>query len=231
MLKAAKIIQEKYKGVFPQNKKELLALPGVGEYTASAILSFGYDDDHLAIDTNLKKVFGRYLEGSKDAAVDFENIEQQLKSNKKILNGAIMDFASLVCKREPLCGECPLKQTCMYAKTKGALETRKSKASSDFPTKEALAYVLLHENHKNYFSNNESYSPFILEPEKNSRDAIKKHFLNEFNLTLSVRPPHKKLFIKKVPVMFIHAQILLGEHSFKVFDKIQKEEFLNNIQQ
>lgn len=65
MIEAAKKVVNEHDGEFPRDKKLLMKLPGVGDYTASAILSFAYGDNHLAWDTNLKRVIGRFFFGSK----------------------------------------------------------------------------------------------------------------------------------------------------------------------
>jgi len=66
LLKTAKIVQEKYNGIFPDTFEALRELPGVGPYTARAILAFGYGKPVLAWDTNLEKVFSRYFFGSRE---------------------------------------------------------------------------------------------------------------------------------------------------------------------
>src|SRR3990167_9371691 len=66
MLKTAKEIVNKYHGKFPRDKKLLEDLPGIGPYTAAAIMSFAYGDNHLAWDTNLKRVIGRFFFGTKN---------------------------------------------------------------------------------------------------------------------------------------------------------------------
>ncbi|MFA6566528.1 MAG: hypothetical protein WCT48_07335, partial [Candidatus Paceibacterota bacterium] len=58
MLKTAKIIVRDFGGEFPKDKAVLMKLPGIGEYTASAILSFAHDLPYIAFDTNFKKIFG-----------------------------------------------------------------------------------------------------------------------------------------------------------------------------
>ena len=65
LLKTANIISTEYAWVFPRDKQKLKKLPGVGEYTARAILAFGYGDTFLAWDTNLETIFSRYYHGSK----------------------------------------------------------------------------------------------------------------------------------------------------------------------
>ncbi len=66
LLKTAKIISEEYSGIFPRDKSLLKKLPGVGEYTARAILAFGYWEPLLAWDTNLETIFSRYYKWAKN---------------------------------------------------------------------------------------------------------------------------------------------------------------------
>ncbi|MGH7203586.1 MAG: A/G-specific adenine glycosylase, partial [Candidatus Levyibacteriota bacterium] len=54
--KAAQIVSEKYNGKFPQTEKELLAIPGIGQYTSRALLCFAFDQQVTVIDTNVRKV-------------------------------------------------------------------------------------------------------------------------------------------------------------------------------
>lgn len=220
MLSCAHILVEKYKGVFPKTKELLRDLPGIGEYTASAILSFAYNKNELAIDTNIKKVFGRYFEGSKDAKIDFETLKQNLASSKKELNAAVMDFSSSICIKIPRCGECPLQKYCEYYRSDGQKEFMKKKENITFPQKEAIVYLTIHKNHKEYYSlNKKEWKPFILSKHSNTREKIKEYFQKKYGLTLAVRPPHKKLYINQKPVIFVNAQILLGVHTFYIFDK------------
>ena len=66
LLKTAKIISKEYSGIFPKDKKILKKLPGIGEYTARAILAFGYNEPILAWDTNLETIFSRYYTWAKN---------------------------------------------------------------------------------------------------------------------------------------------------------------------
>jgi A/G-specific adenine glycosylase len=99
----------------PNTKKELLKLPGIGEYTASAICSFGYHQDVGVVDTNIARVLKRYF-GLKDVkndvvlqkAEDFVN-----KSEPRAHNLALMDLGSMICTpKKPLCKNCPLEFEC-----------------------------------------------------------------------------------------------------------------------
>lgn len=84
LLKTAKIISEKYDGVFPNNQKILETLPGVGPYTAAAIRAFAYNEPILALDTNIQKIFARYYFGDKKTSLPKEllvSLENQLKES------------------------------------------------------------------------------------------------------------------------------------------------------
>lgn len=72
LLKTANIINGEYEWIFPKNKQKLKKLPGVGEYTARAILAFGYGDPFLAWDTNLETIFSRYYKWGKNIKLSEE---------------------------------------------------------------------------------------------------------------------------------------------------------------
>ncbi len=232
MIVCAKEVVTKYGGEFPRDFTLLRALPGVGPYTAAAILSFGYGENVLAPDTNMQRVFGRVVHGSKTAKVNFDEVSKHTTSNKKALNAAVMDFANDVCLGRPRCHVCPLQKNCKYFKTRRRLENISKKAREDFPTKEASVYLWLHENHKEYFSKNpDDFEVFTLDASKNSREGIKKYFRETYKLDIAVRPPHKKTFVNGKPVMFMNAQILLGQHSFGIFKKADIEDFYKTGEQ
>ena len=234
MLRAARIVVEEHNGVFPRDKRLLEKLPGIGPYTAAAIMSFAYGDNHLAWDTNLKRVIGRFFFGGKHLITDETVWEDMFMTPKKILNAALMDFGSALCVARPKCNACPLRSRCIYYKEKGAQEikNKKSQPKTGPPRAEkidwsgAQAYVFLHENHKEYYSSAKKfYKPFILPANYNTRAGIKEYFQEKYHLTLSVRPPHKKIFAKGVPTLFINAQILLGQPTFSLFPKTELKEY------
>jgi A/G-specific adenine glycosylase len=60
MIELAQVVVEKYNGLFPDDFEQLRKLPGIGTYTAQALLAFGYNQPLLALDANLQKIFSRY---------------------------------------------------------------------------------------------------------------------------------------------------------------------------
>ncbi len=226
---AQKIVSE-FGGEFPRTEKELLTLPGVGPYTARAILSFAYGEDALAFDTNHQRVFGRYLHGNKKSSLDPQEMSNQL-FQLPILNGAIMDFANAVCTKKPQCATCPLASQCVYFATGGTEEENTASQKTTFPLKEAQAVIFLHENHKVYFAQeNETntFEPFVLPALQNSRAKIKHFFLQKYQLEVAVRPPFAKGFLDEQPTIYINAQILTGKHSFASFSPQDAQSWRNS---
>ena len=117
------------KGELPRTKEELLQLPGIGEYTASAICSFALTQQIPVVDTNIKRVLKRYfaLTDSNDKRV-WEFAEKFLNTEEpKKHNLALMDIGSTVCTpNAPKCTLCPLQKYCQ-GKNEPHLYTKKEK--------------------------------------------------------------------------------------------------------
>lgn len=227
MLSSAQIICKRYEGKFPEDIEILETLPGIGKYTARAVMSFSKNFDFLAWDINFQRVFGRFFFGSKDTAIDPLEFEGKIVAKKRDFNGAIMDFGSLVCVREPRCNICILQCHCVYFQEKGKGEILKKRENKVFCQKEATVWVFLHKDHKIYYSDNKKiYAPFQVPKRDNTREGIKKYFLKKYGLIVSVRPPHKKDLIQGNPTLFVNAQILLGNYTFSIFEKEEVRKFL-----
>ena len=104
----------------PNTLEEIKKLPGVGNYTANALLALVHDQQTLAVDGNVKRVFSRLL-NVKENEINFENLISANKS--KIFNEkrnadvveAFMEFGAIVCKpKNPECGLCNLKKNCNF---------------------------------------------------------------------------------------------------------------------
>ena len=124
LLFTARFISDKLNGVFPENFDQLLALKGIGPYTASAIASFAYNLPYAVVDGNVFRVFARYYgihtaTDSKEGLQIFNNIafENLAKKQAGIYNQALMDFGATVCKpMSPLCSECLMQTSCVAFK-------------------------------------------------------------------------------------------------------------------
>jgi A/G-specific adenine glycosylase len=117
---AAKEIVARWAGNLPKNKKELLDLPGIGEYTADAILSIAFTQPVAAVDGNVSRVISRLFalrkpSGSPKSREQVRKRVDRLLSKKQPgrFNQAIMDLGATLCTpRTPACISCPLKGLC-----------------------------------------------------------------------------------------------------------------------
>jgi len=117
----AKHIADDLEGKFPDTHAGILALKGVGDYTAAAIGSFAYDLPHAVVDGNVYRVLSRYF--GEETPIDttqgkklFAALADELldKKNPAQYNQAIMDFGATHCKpKQPLCAACLMKNDCV----------------------------------------------------------------------------------------------------------------------
>jgi A/G-specific adenine glycosylase len=120
---AARLITTDHDGRVPDRKEELLRLPGVGSYTAAAILSFGYGQRQVVLDTNVRRVLTRVAGGSafptaSTSAAEVARAEQFLpRQAGRAARWAVasMEFGALVCTaRTPRCADCPVATLCRW---------------------------------------------------------------------------------------------------------------------
>jgi A/G-specific adenine glycosylase len=120
---AAVAISERHGGVVPSDVDELLALPGVGAYTARAVAAFAYGERHPVVDTNVRRVLARAIDGSAAAGPastrrDLEAMEAQLpidRAQARVFNAAVMELGAVICTaRAPRCDACPIANRCAW---------------------------------------------------------------------------------------------------------------------
>ncbi len=118
---AAVAIVERYDGVPPDRVEDLLSLPGVGDYTARAVAAFAYRQRHAVIDTNVRRVVARAIEGVADAVTsraDLALVEALLPERDEaaaVASAALMELGALVCTaRAPRCDACPVQHRCAW---------------------------------------------------------------------------------------------------------------------
>lgn len=141
LLRAAQMVCERHRGRFPESLDEAIQLPGVGRYTAGAVLSIAYGKAVPVVDGNVLRVFRRYLY-IMDPPASFQSalwqFLQKLVSVTAIaahiseFNQALMELGARVCTPvAPRCGECPLSTTCRSKQLNHMkLLSRKSRRSS-----------------------------------------------------------------------------------------------------
>ncbi len=136
LIATAKFISIELNGQFPVTYEGVLALKGIGPYTAAAISSFAYNLPYAVVDGNVFRVLARFFgintpTDSTSGKLLFTNLANGLLDVKKPgkYNQAIMDFGAIVCKpKQPICSLCPLQKQCMaYTHSQVALLPVKEK--------------------------------------------------------------------------------------------------------
>lgn len=183
---AAKKVVEDHNGVFPNDYKSILALKGVGEYTAAAIASFAYDLPHAVIDGNVYRVVSRLFaieepinkpSGQKPIRAAVEQIFDS--KNPGSFNQAIMEFGALHCTpKKPLCTFCPLMEKCL-SHSKGLVDTLPRKEGKTKVKEVAHTYLQFLYKGQTYIQKRtagiwQNLHQFPLIEEKLSKTAIAK---------------------------------------------------------
>jgi len=135
--KTAKIVVSKYKTKLPNTLDELKKLPGIGGYTARAILAIAFNKPYIPLDGNKERVIKRLLK----LKTETEIRKEKFKKKKKILGTsdrsgdyaqAIMELGALICKpKKPFCEKCPLTKNCKSYKKQDFEIAVKSKKKID----------------------------------------------------------------------------------------------------
>lgn len=151
----AKYIARERNGKFPDNYNELLALKGVGDYTAAAIASICYNEAQPVVDGNVYRVLARVFgistpTDSTEGRKEFRRVAAEVMNKKHIAdyNQAIMEFGAIQCvPKNPDCAACPLVQTC-EATAQNKVAEWPVKAGKTKVTDRYFHYLVL--RHKNY---------------------------------------------------------------------------------
>lgn len=123
ILEASKVVTTNFDNRMPETYEELISLPGVGEYTANAILAFAFKKKSVVLDTNIRRVIGRVWHGEERPKPTISNVERTFaaslvpKSHKSasMWSAAVMEFGAVVCTaRNPSCNSCVIKTSCAW---------------------------------------------------------------------------------------------------------------------
>lgn len=150
LLQGVREVQQRYGGKIPQHKDEIIKLPGIGDYTAGAILSIAYGCAEPAVDGNVLRVFSRLyaIEEEINAAATKGKIrsclqEMMPQDQPGDFNQALMDLGAGICiPKVPRCPECPLNSCCM-AFLEGRQRELPRKAAKKAPRQVVLAVAVL----------------------------------------------------------------------------------------
>ena len=148
----AKVVANEMQGIFPQSEKELLALPGVGVYTAAAICAIAFGTKAVVVDANVQRVVSRLYRITESLPASNPIIYKKTASITPDANSgnfaqAFMDLGSSICTpRNPSCDTCPIEK---YCKGKNIAETLPKKPPKKIkPIRKCFMYVIINKSGK-----------------------------------------------------------------------------------
>ncbi|MBW2506687.1 MAG: A/G-specific adenine glycosylase [Deltaproteobacteria bacterium] len=120
IMKSARVLQDKFNGLLPADYDLLLSLPGIGKYTAAAIMSIAFNSDYPLVDANIERIFARLFNLKKPVkeketqAFIWQKAGELLPHGKaRLFNQAMMELGALVCiAKNPRCKICPISKNC-----------------------------------------------------------------------------------------------------------------------
>ena len=147
--KSAIMIVSKFGGILPSNFEDLKSLPGVGDYTSTAVMAIAFNQKFIPLDGNVERILKRvlYLRSDKDMSKENMQISKNffgLSERASDYAQAIMELGALVCRpTSPLCEKCPISINCISYKRKDFSLIKKIKRNK---TKYFEANIYMNEN-------------------------------------------------------------------------------------
>ena len=215
LLATSKVLVNQYNSKLPNTIKEIKKLPGIGDYTANALIGLVHDQPAIAVDGNVKRVFSRIV-NKKESKINFD---QFIEINKKIFFNskrnsdfveALMEFGALICKpKDPKCYICNLNKNCKYFNSSIKIKNVKYKMIEN-KNYDVFCYInkkkqiaLTKKNNLGFL--NQFSLPEIKEANKNIRSRDWK-FLKKYKNSISNKKLNINLYYKfsnKIPSSFV----------------------------
>ena len=135
--KTAQAVVKNFKGKLPDNFEDLMSLPGIGNYTASAILAIAFNKPYIPLDGNIERVLKRYLYLKNEKDIQKKNLIKKksifgISSRSSDYAQALMELGALICKpTNPLCNQCPISNKCKSLRKKDFDLTKSVKKNID----------------------------------------------------------------------------------------------------
>ncbi|OPY84266.1 MAG: putative A/G-specific adenine glycosylase YfhQ [Syntrophus sp. PtaU1.Bin208] len=207
---AARLVMDSHGGQLPENPAELRALPGIGPYTAGAILSIAFGKPLPAVDGNVKRVLSRLF--AVDRPLDVGSTQQFISALAEklvpikepgLFNSALMELGALVCRPGiPQCTRCPLTSICLAhaGECQHLLPVTGSRANR--PHREAGAVILRDSQNRllivqrpaaGFLGGLWKFPGGMLSPGETTSEGLKNRCREELNLSISVQEPLLKL--------------------------------------
>ncbi len=207
--KTAQFIIKDFKGKLPNNFQDLMLLPGIGNYTASAILAIAFNKPYIPLDGNIERVLKRYLYLKKDEEIQKDNLLKKKSIFGKSLRSsdyaqALMELGALICKpNNPLCYQCPISKKCKSFKKKDFNLAKSNKKNIDKyfllkVYKKDQRYLLIKNTKFSFLKN---LTIFPMEELFNPKNFNENLNFKMSNMNMSIKIQHSKNF-KKLPLSY-----------------------------
>jgi len=147
LLKCARLVAERYGGRFPDTREELMELPGIGPYTASAIAAIAFDRREAVVDGNVERVMARIFlvrTALPKARPELTRLAERLTPARRPGDyaQAVMDLGATVCTpRSPACGACPWMSACAARRAGLHAELPRRIPKATRPVRRGIAYL------------------------------------------------------------------------------------------
>ena len=198
--KTAQVVIKNFDGKLPNNFEDLLKLPGIGNYTANAILAIAFNKPYIPLDGNIERVLKRYLYLKKEKEIQKDNLVQ-----KKIIFGttlrssdyaqALMELGAIICKpNNPICDKCPIRKKCKSYKKKDFSLTKSIKKNKDKffilkVYKKDQRYLLIKNTKFNFLKN---LSIFPMEELSNPKNFNENLNFKMSNMNMNIKIKYSK---------------------------------------
>ena len=226
---ATKIVANKYNGIVPADVKSMMSLPGIGEYTAAAILSISFNQRIPVIDANVKRVMARVLKIKRFTVRNKSRIKNVLSSwihdtqNPGDFNQAMMELGSQICTpQKPKCFTCPITVNCEAYKSANPEKYPAKEIANKIPTYDVSVGIIWDKNR--FFIQRREKKMHLgglwelpggkLQNNENCKNAVEREIKEECNAGVDVKS--RAAFVKhqyshfKIELTAFHCKLQKG---------------------
>ena len=222
--KAAQSIIKDFNKKLPDNFLDLKSLPGIGDYTASAILAIAFNKPLIPLDGNIERVLKRYLHLKKENQIQKKNLTEQKKvfgisKRSSDYAQALMELGALVCKpNNPFCNQCPISKKCKSFKLQDFALTKISKKNKEKyfllkVYKKNNKYLLIKNTKFNFLKN---FNIFPMQELINPRNFNQNLNFKMSNMNMNIKIQNNKI-TKPIPFSYWIDPKKLKELEFQVY--------------
>ena len=198
--KTAQLIIKNFDGKLPNDLEDLLTLPGIGNYTANAILAIAFNKPYIPLDGNIERVLKRYLYLKKEKEIQKDNLIQKKTIFGTTLRSsdyaqALMELGALICKpNNPICNQCPIRNNCKSFRKKDFTLTKNIKKNKDKyfilkVYKKNQRYLLIKNTKFNFLKN---LSIFPMEELSNPKNFNENLNFKMSNMSMNIKIQYSK---------------------------------------